>query len=134
MNRHTGKMGAGILGAVAWMSSVLGTAGTSAVASHSDPSIYVGRAVSAAGGSATQVAVRFTVRPAILLVVDEAGRTLQIWSNVGHRPSFGDLEAITIRLARPNGTTLAASTAILHLAAAPLAASHWDERGLIWHD
>src|SRR5436190_10329330 len=47
-----------------------------------DPNRYGLRTVNAAGGSATTVAVRFTVRPVILLVVDGNGAPCELWTNI----------------------------------------------------
>src|SRR5438132_33723 len=51
-----------------------------------DPNRYGLRTVSAAGGSAATVAVRLTVRPVILLVMDDAGTPPQLWTHLPGRP------------------------------------------------
>jgi hypothetical protein len=51
-----------------------------------DPNRNGQRAVNAAGGSATSVAVRFTVRPVLVLVVGADGHPFELWTNLRTRP------------------------------------------------
>ena len=85
----------------------------------------------AAGGSVTDVTVSFTVRPVIVLVVDDSGRPLAVWSNLGHQPTAGQLAGLRVaadRARRRPGTT----PALRAPAAAVLDAADWSRRGRIW--
>jgi hypothetical protein len=68
---RSGFTGATILPIVALALPGVGTS-----YAHLDRNRYGVRTVKAAGGSVTDVTVSFTVRPVIVLVVDESGRPL----------------------------------------------------------
>jgi hypothetical protein len=97
-----------------------------------DPNRYGLRTVSAAGGSVTTVAVRFTVRPVILLVVSGDGAPRELWSNVAGQPSAADLRALRVRVGDVRGSELAVTAALRSAAAVPLARAHWGTSGLVW--
>jgi len=73
--------------------------------------------------------VSFTVRPVIVLVVDESGRPLAVWSNLGHEPTAGQRAGLRVRRgslhgARPRRRCVRPPSA--------LDAADWSRRGRIW--
>jgi hypothetical protein len=97
-----------------------------------DPNRYGLRTVNAAGGSAATVAVRFTVRPVIVLVVDAGGTPTQLWTNLPGRPTATQMAALTVRRGDVRGVALATSRALLSAAEVPLAEASWGQQGCVW--
>jgi hypothetical protein len=97
-----------------------------------DPNRYGLRTVSAAGGSATTVAVRFTVRPVIVLVVDAGGTPRELWTNIRGRPTTAQLAGLRVRSGSLQGAELAISGALRSAATTPLEDARWGERGRVW--
>jgi hypothetical protein len=97
-----------------------------------DPNRYGLRTVSAAGGSAATVAVRFTVRPVIVLVVDGNGAACELWTNIPGRPTAAQLAGFRVRLGSVRGPDLALSRALRSAATTPLADARWGEQGRVW--
>jgi hypothetical protein len=56
--------------------------------------------------------VSFTVRPVIVLVVDESGRPLAVWSNLGHEPTAGQRAGLRVRRGSLHGADLAPTQAL----------------------
>jgi hypothetical protein len=98
-----------------------------------DPNRYGLRTVSAAGGSAATVAVRFTVRPVILLVVDKGGARRELWTNLRGLPADSQLAGLRVRVGGVNGPRPPLTAALRSVAAAPLADAEWGRPGLVWH-
>lgn len=78
-------------GAVVVLTIAIALPGLGTSEARIDPNRYGLRTVDAAGGSSATVEVRFTVRPVILLVVDSAGRPLQLWTNIAGTPARSQL-------------------------------------------
>jgi len=97
-----------------------------------DPNRYGLRTVSAAGGSAATVAVRFTVRPVIVLVVDSRGAPRELWTNIPGRPTAAELAGLSARLGGVHGAQLAMSGALRSAAQTPVEDARWGEQGLVW--
>ncbi len=125
-------MRSGFTGAMILTIVALALPGVGTSDAHLDPNRYGVRTVKAAGGSVTDVTVSFTVRPVIVLVVDDSGRPLAVWSNVGHRPTTGQLAGLRIRRGSVHGADLAPTPALRASAAAALDAADWSRRGRIW--
>jgi hypothetical protein len=106
--------------------------GTGTSAARIDPNRYGLRTVNAAGGSAATVAVKFTVRPVIVLVVDRAGAPAQLWTNIPGRPTDAEAAAVVVRRATPRGQPAPLSAALRAQLPAILAAAAWGHQGLIW--
>jgi hypothetical protein len=100
-------------------------AGSQASASHGD------RAGHPAAGSAEQ-AVRFTVRPAILVVVDDRCQPLELWANVGARPSAAQLRATVGRQGSAAGDSVDQACVDAALLALPKGDVRWMTRGRVW--
>jgi len=126
-------IGAGFSGAVIAPIIAFALPGVGTTEAHLDPNRYGLRTVNAAGGSATHVAVRFTVRPVVVLFVDRRGRPLELWSNLGRRPSGGELAGLRVRLDSLRGPELDVHEAVRAAAAVPLARADWSVRGRAWH-
>jgi hypothetical protein len=114
------------------MTTALALPGIGTSEARIDPNRYGLRTVSAAGGSVTTVAVRFTVRPVILLVVGDDGAPHELWSNITGQPSTADLRVLRVRLGDVHGADLAVTAALRSAAAVPLALAHWGTQGLVW--
>jgi hypothetical protein len=99
---------------------------------HLDPNRHGVRTVKAAGDSVTDVTVSFTVRPVIVLVVDGSGRPVALWSNIGRRPTTGQLAALRVRRGTVRGRDLRMTPALRSSAAQALAQADWSRRGRIW--
>jgi hypothetical protein len=127
------KPAAVFTGAVVVMTIAIALPGIGTSEARIDPNRYGLRTVSAAGGSVTTVAVRFTVRPVILLVVGSDGAPRELWSNVAGQPSRAELRALRVRLGDVHGTDLAVTDALRSAAEVPLAGAHWGAPGLVWH-
>ena len=97
-----------------------------------DPNRYGLRTVGAAGGSAASVAVRFTVRPVIVLVVDASGRPRELWTNIPGRPAAAELAGLRVRLGSVRSADLALSDALRSAAETPIEDARWGEQGRIW--
>jgi hypothetical protein len=87
----------------------------------------VARPVSRVAAATTQT-VRFTVVPAILVVVDGSGRPLAVYTNLDRRPSAAELAAVHVRSGSQQGPA-AALTATVR---ATLAAVRWGTPGVVW--
>jgi hypothetical protein len=97
-----------------------------------DPNRYGLRTVSAAGGSAATVAVRLTVRPVIVLVVDSGGRPRELWTNIPGRPTAAELAGLSVRLGSVHGAEVAISGALRSAAETPIEDACWGEQGRVW--
>jgi hypothetical protein len=97
-----------------------------------DPNRYGLRTVNAAGGSAATVAVRFTVRPVILLVVDGSGAPRELWTNIPGPPAAAELAGLNVRLGSVRGPDLPMSRAFRSAVSTPLADARWGEPGRVW--
>ena len=126
------KPAAVFTGAVVVMTTAIALPGIGTSEARIDPNRYGLRTVSAAGGSATKVAVRFTVRPVILLVVGSDGAPHELWTNIAGQPSTADLHALCVRVGDVRGTDLAVTAALRSAAVVPLADAHWGAQGLVW--
>jgi hypothetical protein len=101
-------------------------------AARIDPNRYGLRTVDAAGGSAATVAVKFTVRPVIVLVVDGSGAARQLWTNIAGRPTAAELAAVQARLDTPRGRRVEIDPSLRAQLPAILASAGWGRQGLIW--
>jgi hypothetical protein len=119
-------------GAVVVMTIAIALLGVGTSDARIDPNRYGLRTVNAAGGSAATVAVRFTVRPVIVLVVDAGGTPTQLWTNLPGRPTATQLAALTVRRGDVHGAALVTSRALLAAAEAPLAEASWGQQGCVW--
>ncbi|MDX6520687.1 MAG: hypothetical protein QOF08_1292 [Gaiellales bacterium] len=126
------KPAAMFTGAVVVMTTAIALPGIGTSEARIDPNRYGLRTVSAAGGSVTTVAVRFTVRPVILLVVGRDGTPRELWSNVAGQPSAADLRALRVRVGDVHGADLAVTAALRSAAGVPLADARWGAQGLVW--
>jgi hypothetical protein len=97
-----------------------------------DPNGHGVRTVDAAGGSATQVAVRFTVRPVVILVVNAEGLPKELWSNLGRAPSGEEIAGLRVRIGSLNGREAAATAEVRDAAASALRGADWSVHGRIW--
>ena len=84
------------------------------------------------GDSATTVAVRFTVRPVIVLVIDGNGAACELWTNIPGRPTAAQLAGFRVRLGSVRGPDLALSRALRSAATTPLSDARWGEQGRVW--
>ena len=119
-------------GAVVVMTTAIALPGIGTSEARIDPNRYGLRTVNAAGGSATTVAVRFAVRPVILLVVGDGNSPLELWTNIPGRPSAAELEALQVRLGDVHGLDLATTAALRSAAAMPLADADRGTPGRVW--
>ena len=106
--------------------------GTGTSEARIDPTRYGKRAVNAAGGSATTVAVRFTVRPVVVLVVDGRGRATELWTNLPGRPDADRPPRLLARAGSAGGRDLTLTPPLRAAAAAAIADAGWGHQGLIW--
>ena len=97
-----------------------------------DPNRYGLRTVNLPGGNAATAALRFTVRPVIVLVVDGDGHARELWTNVLGRPMAADLAAVRVRLGSVRGAELALDGSLRAAAAVPLRDAMWGKQGRIW--
>jgi hypothetical protein len=109
---------------------LLGLAG-SAVAGSRAPASHGPLAAhrASAGGDQT---VTFTVRPAILVVVDDQCRPLQLWANVGARPSAAELRTTVGRQGSASGDAVDQACVDAALLALPRGEVRWAARGQVW--
>ena len=106
--------------------------GVGTSAARIDPNRHGLRTVDAAGGSAAKVAVRFTVRPVIVLVVDSSGSPHQLWTNIPRRPTEAELDTVQARLETPGGRRVEIGPSLRGQLPPILAAAGWGHQGLIW--
>ena len=85
-----------------------------------------------AGGSTGSVTVGFTVRPVIVVVVDDAGSPAQLWTNIPGSPTADELDAVQARLDSPRGTPVSIGQALRAQLPAILAGAGWGHQGLVW--
>ena len=78
------------------------------------------------------MAVRFTVRPVILLVVGADGAPRELWTNLPGRPTAAQLAGLRVRLGSAHVADLAISGALRSAAATPLEDARWGEQGRVW--
>ncbi len=78
------------------------------------------------------MAVKFTVRPVIVLVVDRAGAPAQLWTNISGTPRPAETARVLVRRGAPRGQPLALSPALRSQLPAILAAAAWGHQGLVW--
>jgi len=78
------------------------------------------------------VTVGFTVRPVIVVVVDDAGSPTQLWTNIPGSPTAAELDAVQARLGSPRGTPVPIGPALEAQLPAILAGAGWGRQGLIW--
>jgi hypothetical protein len=108
----------------------LGRSGTSQA--RLDPNRYGQRAVNAAGGSATSVAVRFTVRPVLVLVVGPDGRPLELWTNLRARRDAASGAVLLARRGGAGGPELPLTPRLRRAAHELVAAASFGRPGRIW--
>ena len=126
------QLAAALTGAVVVMTIAIALPGIGTSEARIDPNTRGLRTVNAAGGSAATVAVRFTVRPVVLLVVDGRGAPVELWTNIPGRPSAADLAGLRVRLGNAGGADLPLTARLLAAAATPLADANWGTQGRIW--
>ena len=106
--------------------------GTGTSQARLDPNRYGQRAVNAAGGSATSVAVRFTVRPVLVLVVRADGRPLELWTNLRARPAEGAPAVLLARRDSAAGPNVALTPELRRAARELVAAARFGDPGRVW--
>lgn len=84
------------------------------------------------GENSAAVTVSFTVRPVIVLVVDDAGAPTQLWTNIPGSPTAGELDGVEARRDSPRGTPVAIGPSLRPQLPAILAGAAWGRQGLIW--
>jgi hypothetical protein len=114
------------------IATALALPGLGTSAARIDPNRYGLRTVDAAGGSAATVAVKFTVRPVIVLVVDAAGQPSELWTNLPRRPTASEWQGLLVRRGSPRGAAVEPSEGLLEEAHAVLASASWGGQGLVW--
>jgi hypothetical protein len=81
-------------------------------------------------GGAPQ-AVSFHVRPVVVLVVDDAGRPTELWTNLAG--AFGSEQPVLrVRRGSVRGNDVRLTPAFQQEMAAALAAADWNADGLVW--
>jgi hypothetical protein len=125
------RVGRRLLAAAAVPVIVLLSLAGSAIAGSTAPASGGDRTTRPAAGSGDQ-AVRFTVRPAILVVVDDRCRPLELWANVGARPSAAQLRATVGRQGSASGDAVDQSCIGAALLALPRSDVRWATRGQVW--
>ena len=110
----------------------LALGGTGTSQARLDPNRNGQRAVNAAGGSATSVAVRFTVGPVLVLVVAADGRPLELWTNLRGQPRPGRAPALLARRGSAGGPALPLTPALRRAALALAGAARFGRPGRIW--
>jgi hypothetical protein len=103
----------------------------SAIAGSPVHAAHGGRTAHTAAGSADQ-AVSFTVRPAILVVVDDHCQPLELWANVGGSPSAAELRATVGRQGSAAGDPVGRACVDTALLALPRDDVRWAPRGEVW--
>jgi len=83
-------------------------------------------------GSSSDVTVRFTVRPVIVLVVDDSGAPTQLWTNIPGTPTDAELAGVQARLGGPRGAPVMIDPALRAQLPAILAEAGWGRQGLVW--
>ena len=119
-------------GAVVVMTIAIAHLGVGTSEARIDPNTHGLRTVNAAGGSSTQVELRFTVRPVILLVVGADGAARELWTNVPGRPTGAELAALRVRVGSVHGRDLPLTDYLRAAAVVPLASAGWGRQGRIW--
>jgi hypothetical protein len=114
------------------IATALALPGIGTSAARIDPNRYGLRTVDAAGGSAATVAVKFTVRPVIVLVVDDAGRPSQLWTNISGRPTAAELRGLLVRRGTLRGAPVEPGADLPAQMRAVLASASWTHQGLVW--
>jgi hypothetical protein len=85
-----------------------------------------------AAGSAGAVTVSFTVRPVIVLLVDDNGTPKELWTNIPGQPTGDDLQNVQARLDDPRGMPVAIGPALQAQLPDIFAAAAWGHQGLVW--
>jgi hypothetical protein len=76
-------------------------------------------------------AVSFHVRPVVVLVVDDAGRPTELWTNLAG--AFGpEQPMLRVRRGSVRGNEVRLTPAFQQEMAAALAAADWNADGLVW--
>jgi hypothetical protein len=84
------------------------------------------------GEDSAAVTVSFTVRPVIVLVVDDSGAPTQLWTNIPGSPTAAELDGVEARLGTPRGTPVGIGPSLRAQLPAILAGAGWGHQGLIW--
>jgi hypothetical protein len=131
-SRHTLRLGLA-LGLVVALGATGAIGQAMAAGSHGAPQVAAQpRPGPRADAGAGRQTVGFTVRPTILVVVDEGCRPLALWSNIGHTPDAGQLAATQGRLRSASGDSVSRDCVRAALAALPMADVGWTVRGRVW--
>ena len=115
--------------AIAAVTAVCAIAAPASAGVFTQPS--AGRTADTAG-SGGAVTVSFTVRPVIVLVVDDNGTPQGLWTNIPGQPTAADLKDVQARLDDPRGTPVAIGPALQAQLPAIFAAAAWGHQGLVW--
>lgn len=125
------RVGRRLLAAAAVPLIVLLSLAGSAIAGSTAPASHGDRAARPGSGSAEQ-AVRFTVRPAILVVVDDRCQPLELWANVGAKPSAAQLRSAVGRQGSAAGDSVDQACVDAAMLALPRGDVRWVTRGRVW--
>jgi hypothetical protein len=109
---------------------LLSLAGSAIAGSHVHTSR--GDRTAGPGAGSAQQAVTFTVRPAILVVVDDQCRPLQLWANLGAKPSAAELRTTVGRQGSASGDAVDQTCVDGALLALPRSEVRWATRGDVW--
>ena len=115
--------------AVAAVSAVCAVAAPASAGVFTQPS--AGQSAEAARDDGA-VTVSFTVRPVIVLVVDDNGTPQELWTNIPGQPTAVELQEVQSRLDDPRGTPVAIGPALQAQLPAIFAAAAWGHQGLVW--
>lgn len=125
------RVGRRVLAAFAVPVIVLLSLAGSAIAGSQAPASHGNRSPHPATGSADQ-AVSFTARPAVLVVVDDRCQPVELWANVGARPSAAELRATVGRKGSVSGNAVDHACVDAALLALPRGDVRWATRGQVW--
>jgi hypothetical protein len=126
-----GRAGGRLLAASALPGIVLLSLAGSATAGSRAPISHRPLATHRASASGDQT-VTFTVRPAILVVVDDQCRPLQLWANLGTKPSAAELGTTVGRQGSVSGDAVDQACVDGALLALPRGEVRWATRGQVW--
>src|SRR5262245_48109893 len=121
-----------LAGPLVMVTFALALGGTGTSQARLDPNRNGQRAVNAAGGSAISVAVRFTVRPVLVLVVAADGRPLELWTNLRGQPRPGRAPVLLAWRGSAGGPALVLTPELRRVAQALAGVARFGRPGRIW--